>query len=251
MLKPFLTVEAHIGETKAALVFQYVAPDFSDFETRGAAMGLLTEFSSKAEIHRRETIKRFDDFLVSYFDEIETLEGAADDDLIVTLVARAPDSPVTDAVRRHADRFGALGLTLRVIFTSIEPASVFAGFAEMAGMHNGQSCLEASIRWAKNPALLDAHEQLVLGTRHCWSGDTMRRSADVRFSLDLFDADGGAAVKLGQMNFDGLWSVSDNIPKSRFRNVTSVRTGEPVVVEMDGVRDQLMETALSSYATRH
>ena len=44
------------------------------------------------------------------------LEGAAKDDLTVTLVARAPDSPVTDAVRRHADRFGALGVEVRVVF---------------------------------------------------------------------------------------------------------------------------------------
>ncbi len=215
-------------------------------------MGLLSEFSSKAEIHRRETIKRFDDFFASYFNEVEQFEGAAREDLIVTLVARAPDSPVADAVRRHADRFGALGVELRVIFANIEPAPVFAGFVEMASMHNGQNCLEGTLRWAKNPALLDAHEQLVLGTRHCWSGDVMRRSADVRFSLDLFEREAGDAVGLGQMAFDGLWSASNTIPKSRFRNVTPVRGGEPVVVEKEGIRDQLLETALScSYVTRH
>ena len=164
-------------------------------------MGLLSEFSSKAEIHRRETIKRFDDFMGSYFDRIEKVEGAAKDDLIVTLVARAPDSPVTDAVRRHADRFGPLGIELRVIFANIEPASVFAGFVEMAGMYNGQNCLDASIRWAKNPALLDGHEQLVLGTGHCWTGDVMRRSSEVRYSLDLFDVEGGDAVGDGQRQF--------------------------------------------------
>ena len=215
-------------------------------------MGLLSQFSSKAELHRRETIKRFDDYIESYFSRIESLEGAAHDDLMVTLVARAPDSPVTDAVRRHADRFGALGLELRVIFANIEPASVFSGFVEMAGMYNGQNCLDASIRWAKNPALLDAHEQLVMGTGHCWSGDVMRRSSDVRFSLDLFEAEGGNAVRLGTMAFDGLWSASVNIPKSRFRNVPPGRDSEPGIIEYEGIGDQLNDSAFASpYATRH
>jgi hypothetical protein len=227
-------------------------PKNYDFEIRNAGMGLLSQFSSKAEIHRRETIKRFDDFIISYFSTIEILKETAKDDLIVTLVARAPDSPVTDAVRRHAERFSTLGIELRVIFASIEPASVFAGFVEMSGMYNGQNCLDSSIRWAKNPALLDAHEQLVLGSLHCWSGDVMRRSSDVRFSLDLFEAEGGDAVELGQMAFDGLWAASANIPKSRFRNMTPVRNNDPVVVEFDNIRDQLAENAYAgSYATRH
>lgn len=215
-------------------------------------MGLLSQFSSKAEMHRRETVKRFDDFIVSYTSRIDKFKGTAKEDLTVTLVARAPDSPVTDAVRRHADQFVELGIDLQVIFANIEPASVFADFVEMAGMYNGHNCLDSSIRWAKNPALIDAHEQLVLGVGHCWSGDVMRRSSDVRFSLDLFEAEGGSAVKLGRMAFDGLWSASANIPKSRFRNVAASRSSQPVVVEFDGIREQLHDNSYEgSFATRH
>ncbi len=215
-------------------------------------MGLLSQFSSKAELHRRETVKRFDDFILSYVSKIELGDAVSQDDLSVTLIARAPDSAVTDAVRRHANRFVDLGIELRVIFASIEPASVFADFVEMAGMYNGQNCLDASLRWAKNPALLDAHEQLVLGLDHCWSGDIMRRAADVRFSLDLFEKNGAEAVELGRSAFHGLWSASTNIPKSRFRNVTPARAGEPVVIEIEGIREQLLEHAFeSSCATRH
>jgi len=215
-------------------------------------MGLLSQFSSKAEIHRRETCKRFDDYISSYLSQIEECSQATKEQLSVTLVARAPDSAVTDAVRRHANEFVDLGIELKVIFASIEPASVFAGFVEMAGMYNGQNCLDATLRWAKNPALLDAHEQLVLGTTHCWSGDAMRRAADVRLSLNLFEAEGGNAVNLGHSAFDGLWSASTNIPKSRFRNVTPARTGEPVVIEIEGIQEQLLENAFEgSYATRH
>ena len=215
-------------------------------------MGLLSQFSSKAEIHRRETIKRFDDFVVSYFDKRETAGCKEPDDLAVTLVARSPESPVTGTICRHADRFASLGTKLRVIFASIEPATEFAGFVEMTGMYNRHNCLDASIRWARNPALLDAHEQLVLGRDHCWSGDAMRRSADLRFSLDMFEADGGDAVRLGKMAFDGLWSASVNISKSRFRSVSPRRKEEAVVLEVEGIREQFAQNNLAgNFITRH
>ncbi|MCP4937343.1 MAG: hypothetical protein GY927_24820 [bacterium] len=215
-------------------------------------MGLLSQFSSKAELHRRETVKRFDDFILSYVSKVEKQATASKEDLSVTLIARSPESAVTDAVRRHANTFVDLGIEVRVIFASIEPASVFADFVEMAGMYNGQNCLDTSLRWAKNPALLDAHEQLVLGMDHCWSGDAMRRAADVRFSLDLFESAGANAVELGRAAFIGLWSASANIPKSRFRNVTPARANQPVVIEIEGIRDQLLENAFEGcYATRH
>ena len=39
-------------------------------------MGLLSQFSSKAELHRRETNKRFDDFILSYVSKIEKLSSS-------------------------------------------------------------------------------------------------------------------------------------------------------------------------------
>jgi len=216
-------------------------------------MGLLTEFSSKAEIHRREVIKRFDDFFVSYFENLEMREDAVANDLVVTLIARAPASPVAQAVQRHVDRFAALGIDLRVIFSTIDPATEFSSFAEVNGLCSGDKCLGASIRWAKNPALLDAHEQLVLGETHCWSGDTMRRSPDVRFALDMFEIEGsGTTVMLGKMAFDGLWAISDAVPSSRFRNIANAVKDDPAVLEFDGMREQLLATTMAeTFATRH
>jgi len=231
---------------------KFLAPDFSDLETRGAAMGFLTDFSSKAEIHRREVIKRFDDFFVSYFNKLETLDETIANDLIVTLLARAPASPVAQAVQRHADRFAGLGVDLRVIFAKIDPASDFASFAEVNGLYSGDKSLDASIRWAKNQALLDAHEQLVLGESHCWSGDIMRRSPDARFALDMFDFECASTVRLSVLAFDKLWSISDAIPNSRFRNVANRASDEPAVLEFDGIGEQLLEdTMAETFGTRH
>ena len=212
-------------------------------------MGLLTEFSSKAEIHRREVIKRFDDFFASYFSELESREQELANDRVVTLIARGPASPVTQAVCRHADRLALSGVKLQVVFAHIDPPSDFSCFVEKAGE---EKRLDVSIRWAKNPALLDAHEQLVLGASHCWSGDAMRRSPDVRVALDMYEVEGGDAVRWGKMAFHGLWTASVLVPKSRFRHVGNATSDDPAIMEFEEQRDQLWAHEQSgAWITRH
>ena len=216
-------------------------------------MGLLSQFSSKAEMHRRETIKRFDEFLESYIGKMETVEKPALDELSITLVSRGPESAVAAALLRRADKLIEIGCEIRAIFVNIDSACEFSDFIEMTGMCNGQHCLSDSIRWAKNPSLLDAHEQLVLGASHCWSGDAMRRSSDTRFALDLFECADCTTIDLGRMAFDGLWSASAAVPKSRFRNVVAPsRSPAPVVAQMEGVREGLQDISFSAaVVTRH
>jgi hypothetical protein len=89
----------------------------------------------------------------------------------------------------------------------------------------------------------------VLGTSHCWTGDAMRRSPDVRFALDLFDAAGGSAVTLGAMAFDGLWSASTSVPRSRFRAPAAAATSA-AIMPFDGLRDAMLDV-LPTAVTRH
>lgn len=213
-------------------------------------MGPSSHFSSKAELHRRETIKRFDDFFAAYLAQVEAAGASSAAELNITVVARSPESPVVAALHRHADRLTSANCVIRAIFTNLDAASEFAFFVELAGMCNGQNGLHEAIRWARRPALLDAHEQLVLGTHMCWSGDAMRRSPDVRFALDMFDAAGGAAVGLAHMAFEGLWSASVSVPRSRFRAMPTVRGTDPVMVQFDGLREG-MQDLLPAAGTRH
>jgi len=69
------------------------------------------------------------------------------------------------------------------------------------------------IRWARNPRLLDAHEQVIYGTSMCWSGDAMRRDADRRNALNLFDDDAPDTVRLGRHAFAALWTASSTVPE--------------------------------------
>ena len=71
------------------------------------------------------------------------------------------------------------------------------------------------IRWARNPRLLDAHEQVTYGDIMCWSGDAMRRDADKRNALTLFDESAGDAVRHGRLAFEALWTSCALVPKGR------------------------------------
>src|SRR4029077_3256055 len=64
------------------------------------------------------------------------------------------------------------------------------------------------IRWARNPRLLDAHEQATYGSSLCWWGDAMRREADKRNALSLFEHGSPASVRGGQRGFAALSSQS-------------------------------------------
>ena len=75
------------------------------------------------------------------------------------------------------------------------------------------------IRWARNPRLLDAHEQVTYGDMMRWSGDPMRRDADKRNALALFDEGCSVRVRHGRLAFEALWAVSSPV----FRNAACWR----------------------------
>jgi hypothetical protein len=58
----------------------------------------------------------------------------------------------------------------------------------------------------------------------CWSGDAMRRDADRRNALTLFDEEAPEAVRLGRLAFEALWTASAPVPKGR---LTGPDTGRP------------------------
>jgi hypothetical protein len=69
------------------------------------------------------------------------------------------------------------------------------------------------IRWARNPRLLDAHEQVTYGDTISWSGDAMRRDADRRNALTLFGEATPDMVRLGRIAFEALWAASSLVPE--------------------------------------
>jgi hypothetical protein len=49
------------------------------------------------------------------------------------------------------------------------------GLADVWTLAAEPAALDYEVRWARDPRLIEAHEQLVLGAQTCWIGDSMRR----------------------------------------------------------------------------
>ena len=117
--------------------------------------------------------------------------GAASGTL--TLILRSASSCPAKAIVAMKDELLGAAIGAKAILAKLEPAEdlreLFASLSELAP--RGQS--GELIRWARNPCLLDAHEQVTYGDIMCWSGDPMRRDADKRNALAMFDE--GSSVK--------------------------------------------------------
>lgn len=165
--------------------------------------GLARDFR-QAEIDRHiEMVSRF---VAATKDRDEALRA-------VTLVLRSASSgPAKAVVHLKGELLGA-GIRARAILAKLEPADelreLFATLAELAP--DEKPC--ELIRWARNPRLLDAHEQATYGTAMCWSGDPMRRDPDKRNALALFDEAGTDRVRLARLAFAALWNASAPVPE--------------------------------------
>ncbi len=127
-------------------------------------------------------------------------------------------SPASDPAKALIGMKGALeraGVRARVILAHIAPEDELRElFADLSALAPREPSHEL-IRWARNPRLLDAHEQVTYGDTMCWSGDAMRRDADKRNALTLFDESAGDAVRHGRRAFEALWTSCALVPKGR------------------------------------
>jgi hypothetical protein len=99
------------------------------------------------------------------------------------------------------------------ILAKIEPEDELRQLFETLSALSPNAPATGLIRWARNPRLLDAHEQVTYGADMCWSGDAMRRDADKRNPLVLFHMDAPDAALLAQRAFTALWGASVQVPE--------------------------------------
>jgi hypothetical protein len=155
----------------------------------------------------------------------------------LTMILRSAGS---DPVKALVGMKGALrnaGVRAKVILARLEPEDdlkqLFASLSELAP-HEPPPEL---IRWARNPRLLDAHEQVTYGEAMCWSGDALRRDADRRNALSLFDEEAPDTVRLGRLAFRALWAASSLVPEQRLLGSATARPS--------GAYEQDSETAVA------
>jgi hypothetical protein len=141
----------------------------------------------------------------------------------LTMLLRSPEADPATALIGMTGALERKGVRARVILARIEPdgdlKKLFDALASLAP----HAAAHELIRWARNPRLLEAHEQVTYGETMCWSGDAMRRDADKRNALTLFDEEAPEAVRLGRLAFEALWAASAPVPKGRLTGPETVR----------------------------
>ena len=79
--------------------------------------------------------------------------------------------------------------------------------------------LDCEARLTRDPRLIEAHEQLVLGQRACWTGDSMRRDPAASDAYESFIDDCAKLAAAAHATFERLWSAAD--PLSEHRPMTA------------------------------
>ena len=74
--------------------------------------------------------------------------------------------------------------------------------------------VDCEVRWARDPRLIEVHEQLVLGPRTCWTGDSMRRDPAKCDALETFIDDCAESAGTATASFERLWTASEPLPWS-------------------------------------
>jgi hypothetical protein len=147
--------------------------------------------------------------MMSRFVERSNGEGP----LTMTLILRSASSGPARALVAMKDELAGAGIRVRAILAKLDPAEelreLYASLSELAPEVKAPELM----RWACNPRLLDAHEQVTYGTAMGWTGDAMRRDADKRNALALFDETASDRVRLGHLAFAAIWSASSPVPE--------------------------------------
>jgi hypothetical protein len=199
-------------------------------------MSITSHFDDLPSVSPLQAASRFD----PYFDVYGLgLKQQADlDSRTVTLIARSPASPPAQALAMNLGRFQPLSLEVRIIFAQIAPANAL----NFIGQALNASCRQAPetiIRWAKNRALLDAHERLTLGKTLCWTGDSMRRPEDSRSAMDRVDDGTPLIIAEANASFEALWSLSNPVPRTAFSRAAPA-------CQIPGIQEQALVQALSA-----
>ena len=177
-------------------------------------MGFLTHLRESQIETANAAVSRQDAILDDYLGWLRNGPSRGRAERKITIIARDPLAPIVTAVVARTDILRAEGVTVEVILSQTEPEAALNDLNEALMTLNNDLNQDEYVRWAKKSALLDAHEQLTLGTQMCWSGDSMRREPGKRDSLDLFEQEAPHTVRLGLLAFEAIWSVSDCLPRS-------------------------------------
>lgn len=159
-------------------------------------------------LEKQENLTRFVGYFLDRTSVCESSDGRVRHG---TLLARSPASPVARALIASANELKALHISLEVAFARLEPVELMADWVALGRAEPGHHPT-VLLRRAANPALLEAHEQLVLGLNMTWTGDCMRREPETRDAYEMFDTFHAEAAARSSQSFRALWNASLPLP---------------------------------------
>ncbi len=119
-----------------------------------------------------------------------------------TLVARAPDSPVSQALLAMTDEIAAAKIAIRVVLFETEPMSEETIQASLLDVST------VDVRMLTDQRFAAAHEQLALGRGQVWTGDCMRRDPAKRDAFEMFHDADTATAERASASFVKMWEKS-------------------------------------------
>lgn len=172
-------------------------------------MGFLSAFQKRPVTDPAQAIEKFSNLLDRFLQQDS--DGATGESAI-SLIARSPAMAAARALSLHATEIRRRQIPVRLVFAKLAPVDQLAQLSSALQLVDPRNTSQGRIRFIRNGALLDAHEQLVLGDRLCWTGDMLRRCDEHRNGLDLVEEGQRGPVRLAELSFNAMWSVAKPIP---------------------------------------
>ncbi len=118
----------------------------------------------------------------------------------IAAIARSVHSPVVRSIAARAQEIAAAGGTVRVILARPDGLGACDGLDGVCA-----AALACEVRLARNPRLLEMHEQLTIGARITWTGDSMRRDPAICDAYESFVEDCPQIAAAASATFERLW----------------------------------------------
>jgi hypothetical protein len=173
---------------------------------------------------------------------IGRLEAHDDESRELTMILRSASSGPAQALILKVRDLVRAGIAAKVIVAKLDPEEDVRKLYACLCQLGPRARAHELIRWARNPRLLDAHEQVTYGTSLCWWGDSMRRDADKRNALSLIEDDAVGTLRLGHLAFEALWSASTIVAERRLIG--------PATAKPSGAYERDVETVAAVSALR-
>ena len=185
----------------------------------------------------------FDDFISSYIDILSYGDDEQEKNKDIRLIVRSASTPVVHSILTRSKDLKSLGVNIKVIFTQLSPFASTERWIEEICECDAE-VIQSSIRWAKKQALHDAHEQLIMGNRMYWCGDSMKRALESRSITSLFEKNCAESVKLAIQAFSAMWNCSTSVTRKGIERLSMNQADAKLRPQM---HDHVLESWASSF----